>query len=155
VTAKCFVAISLGILLSSSVLAQKPAPPDLSGTWVLNPAKSKLPKRTATYSETVVIVQSGQIVQFSFTFNGQHGGGKYIADGETHFEQVILGRKLASKASWENSTLETERLVFSEANGRVLVDRKEEWTLSADGRTLTRVSRDPKTVSVYDKQSAQ
>ncbi len=151
-TAKCFAAISLGILLSSSVLAQKPVPQDLSGTWILNPSKSKLSKRTAIYSETVVIVQSGQTLQFRFTFNGQPGSKKYIVDGETHFEGVILGRKVASKASWRDSTLETEDLVVSEANGRARVERKEEWTLSVDSRTLTRVSRDPKTVSVYDKQ---
>ncbi len=40
------------LALVSPAIAQNSAPPDLSGTWVLNPAKSKLGKHNTISSET-------------------------------------------------------------------------------------------------------
>lgn len=104
-------------------------------------------------SESVVIVCSGQTVQFTFTVDGRVGiKKKYITDGQDHTEPAMLRRSQVSKAFWKNSTLVTEVSTVSLDDGRRLVDRKEEWQLAADGQTLTRVTHNPKSVRLYDKQ---
>ena len=146
------IPISLILAMAFCAQPQDSKLPDFSGTWALNLGKSKLPRSVSSMSESVVIVCSGQTIQFKITFDGRIGIKKYITDGQDHTERVILGRRLVSKAFWKNSTLKTEDSTVSGDDGRRLVDRKEDWQLAADGQTLTRVSHDPKSVRVYDKQ---
>ncbi len=49
------VTITLVLALMFSALAQTTAAPDFSGTWVLNAAKSTLPKDSTIKSQTIVI----------------------------------------------------------------------------------------------------
>jgi hypothetical protein len=149
----------LRLLLISIVLAlpfcaqvQDSKLSDFSGTWSRNSGKSKLPKSVSSMPESIVIVCSGQTIQFTFTLDGQVGIKKYVADGQEHTERVMFGSKFILKAFWSSPTLETEDSTVSGDDGRRLVDHKERWQLSADGRTLTRESHDPTSVSVYDKQ---
>jgi hypothetical protein len=143
----------LAILMAVPALAQDSAPPDLSGTWMLNVAKTDLPKHSDFKSETIVVTSSGQSIRFVYTFDGRAGNTTaYTIDGEKHDGQVFSDRKLVSKASWKNSTLETEDLVVSLADGRVLHDQTIDWKLSSDGRTLTREVHYPRLVAVFDKQ---
>jgi hypothetical protein len=143
----------LAILMAVPTRAQTPAQPDLSGTWMLNVAKTDLPKHSDFKSETIVVTSSGRGIRFVYTFDGRAGNtATYTIDGEKHDGQVISGRKLVSKASWKGSTLETEDLVVSLTNGRVLHDLTFDWKLSSDGRTLTREVHYPRLVTVFDKQ---
>jgi len=144
--------ISILLALAFCAQAQDSKLPDLSGTWSLDFGKSKLPKSDASLSESVVIVCSGQTIQFTFHNDGRIGIKKYVADGQEHAERVIAGRKLVLKAFWRGPTLETEDSTTSGEDGRRLVDHKEHWQLSPDGRTLTRESHDPKRTLVYDKR---
>jgi hypothetical protein len=142
------------ILLAVPAQAQsEPAHSDLSGTWKLNVAKTDLPKHSDFKSETIVVTSSGRSIRFAYTFDGRAvNTTAYTTDGEKHDGQVFSDRKLVSKASWKNSTLETEDLVVSLANGRVLHDQTIDWKLSSDGRTLARDVHYSKLVSVLDKQ---
>jgi|HubBroStandDraft_1064217.scaffolds.fasta_scaffold58852_3 hypothetical protein len=144
----------LAFLLAVPAQAQSEAAhPDLSGIWMLNVARTDLPKHSDFKSETIVVTSSGRAIRFVYTFDGRAGiTATYTTDGEKHDGQVFSDRKLVSKASWKNSTLETEDLVVSLANGRVLHDLRIDWKLSSDGRMLTREVHYPKLVAVFDKQ---
>jgi hypothetical protein len=152
--------IALAVTLAVSVYAQTAPTPDISGTWVLNLAKSKLGKRATIRSETVVITCSGSNVQIHTTFDGHDETHMYIADGKERPFAVFQGGQDIVKAYWKKSALVVEMI------GRVkspdpsfgstmdAFDAKDRWTLSPDSRVLTRESEafDGKTVSVYDKQ---
>src|SRR5208282_336068 len=79
---KPLIAISLAILLAFSALAQTATPPDLSGSWVLNLAKSKLGKHATIGSETIVITCPNSTIQFHNTTDGKESTVIYIPDGK-------------------------------------------------------------------------
>jgi hypothetical protein len=151
------VTITLALAVTFSALAQKPVSPDLSGTWVLNLGKSKLSKRVTIGSETIVITCPNSTIQFHFTTDGKESTETYTPDGKDHIVKEFSGGQLFSKAQWKKSVLVTEsgsRLVMpnSAADGYQPIQDRERWTLSSDGRVLTREIEDPKQVFVYDKQ---
>jgi len=147
------ISFFLAVTLAAPVLAQDSTTPDISGTWKLNLAKSKPPNPLPSGSQTLTIVCSGDTVQFQFTISGETENKEYATDGLQHDHQVIRDRRLVSEAYWTPSTLETEDLVFSEVDGQRLVDRKDSWKVSTDGRTLTRESHDSQTVSIYERKA--
>jgi hypothetical protein len=60
------IAITLVLAMAFSTLAQTPAPPDFSGTWVLNAAKSTLPKESTIKSQTIVIDNKKSSIVFHY-----------------------------------------------------------------------------------------
>ena len=152
---KPLIAISLAILLAFSALAQTATPPDLSGSWVLNLAKSKLGKHATIGSETIVITCPNSTIQFHNTTDGKESTVIYIPDGKEHIVKQISDSQIFSKAQWKKSVLVTEsggRIVGGAASGVEPINIKSRWTLSADGRVLTQEMDDPRQVFVYDKQ---
>jgi hypothetical protein len=144
---RLLLSIALGAALVSTAFAQTAAHPDLSGTWKLNSAKSKLDKHETITSETLVITCADSYVEFRYTIDGKDYPHRYITDGK---ERSIAegGRQVSPyiitmvKAQWQKSVLVIE-----------VMHRTLRWTLSSDGRTLT---LDPdsngKLSYVYDKQ---
>jgi hypothetical protein len=150
--AAAFVAVSLG------VLAQDATIPDLSGTWVLNPTKSKVPKKVALDPETLVIKCPGNSIEIATSSGGKQSLVMFVVDGKEHTKDTGSGGQIYSKAQWKKAVL------FTETGGRVtgngigafdFLTDKQRWSLSPDGLMLTRELEDPKEILVYDKRSAQ
>ena len=145
---RLLLSIALGAAFSSPAPAQTAATPDLSGTWKLNLAKSKLDKHETITSETLVITSADSYVEFRHTIDGKDYPQRYITDGKERPIAEVVGRQVSPhlntmvKAEWQKSVLVIE-----------VMHRTLRWTLSSDGRTLT---LDPdsngKLSYVYDKQ---
>jgi len=152
---RSLLALSL-IVLASPLVSQTAAPPDLSGTWVFNAAKSKLAKTVVLQSETLVIKCAGNSIHVAIAWDGKESTEMYVVDGKEHTDlNVQGGGQLYSKAQWKKSTLITEtggRVRGIDGGDFEIMHDKVQWTLSADGRTLTREFDDPKQTFVYDKQ---
>lgn len=53
-----------------TLAAQEASPLNLSGTWKMNPSRSKMPKWSHVQSETIVIVQNGNESTSTTTLTG-------------------------------------------------------------------------------------
>jgi hypothetical protein len=155
---KCFVTISLAIGLATLASAQNPPTPDFSGTWTLNLAKSKLVKGSPLISETIVIVCSGQTMQFHYTTTRRDYTYTFITDGQEHpVAQYQDGAEIA-KAAWKKEGTVIALVVKSKSSNMPAfletTGGKDTWTISSDGRVLTdKVSSEyGGEVSVYDKR---
>lgn len=154
------IAIMFGVGLPVAALAQKSPPPDITGTWVCNLAKSKLPKGSDIHSEKVVITVSGLDVEMQFTIDGKQSTHLYVANGKERVFAELKGTEAVDKAYWRKSTLISEeswrvkRPDLPVINNYDVFYFKDWWKLSADGRVLTdeTESSTGKTVSVYDRQ---
>jgi hypothetical protein len=154
-----FVAFTATLL--SSLNAQSPGPPDISGTWSLNILKSKVPKKTTVSPETLTIQCAGDSIAIAVS-GDQHGPEMYVIDGKEHIKDVARGSQLYTKAQWKNGTLLTEsggRVVGFGMGDFPVITIKKRWSLSPDGLTLTREDSSSdaggtisKFVFVYDKK---
>lgn len=153
-------AIVFALSLPAEAFAQKSPPPDITGTWVLNIAKSKLPKGADIHSEKIVITVSGSDVVMKFTIDGEQSTHMYVANGKERVFAELKGSEVVDKAYWKKSAFITEESVrmktpdLPDINNYEVLHFKEWWKLSADGRLLTQESEGStgRTVSVYDKQ---
>ena len=155
---RLLLSIALGAAFSSPALAQTAATPDLSGTWKLNLAKSKLDKHETITSETLVITSADSYVEFRHTIDGKDYPQRYITDGKERPIAEVVGRQVSPhlntmvKAEWQGSVLVIEQ-IWRNGHESELMHHTLRWTLSSDGRTLT---LDPdsngKLSYVYDKQ---
>src|ERR1700761_6410560 len=165
---RLLIATVVGLAVALSAFAQTAsAPPDFSGRWALNFAKSKLGILNMLRSQTIIITGSRKLVLFRetstyftvtsesqttfTTTNESQTAETYIPDGQEHIYNPDARLQYFTKAEWKNSALFTEwGLHDSAAPG---ADRwnnhKERWTLSGDGNTLT---RDTGERYVYDKR---
>lgn len=159
-----FVAATLCVL-SVSALAQDRAA-DFSGTWTLDVSKSKLDERARIESMTLTVTQTAKDITVASkttraprpegSTGGQGGGGgmgrgggfgggdsslTYTLDGkETTIQQEgpngSTPVKLKATADGSNLHLSSSR-TFSGPMGEVSITSKDDWSLSADGKTLT------------------
>lgn len=155
---RCFfslVVVAMIAALAFAALAQSTATPDLSGTWVLNAGKSKVSKKVVLDPETLVIKCAGDSLEIATSSRGKQSLEMFVMDGKEHAKDTGSGGQIYSKAQWKKSVL------FTEVGGRVtsqgigsydFLTDKQHWSLSADGRSLTREFEDPKQTFVYDKQ---
>ncbi|HEY4710399.1 MAG TPA: hypothetical protein VIH46_09525 [Candidatus Acidoferrales bacterium] len=146
----------VAILLALSAFAQAPGTPDLSGTWKLNPQKSKFAKRASISPETLIIMCAANSIHIAFASDAKEPTEMYVADGKEHvFLYVAGGGAWVSKAQWKKSVLITEvvaRVKGIDGGDDEIMDLRVRWTISADGRVLTRELEDPAQLLVYDKQ---
>lgn len=162
------VFLSLLFAISSVSARAQGAIADFSGTWKLDTTKSKLDERARIESMTMNVSQTATEITVSTETKraappegapggrgpgmgrGGLGDGKftYSLDGkETTSEQAsqfgVVPVKL--KASGSGSTLKlTLKRTVNSPMGEMTMTTNEEWTLSADGKSLT-VKRDQET----------
>ncbi|MBZ5696796.1 MAG: hypothetical protein LAN36_15730 [Acidobacteriia bacterium] len=144
---RSLLAILLGVL-ATPLLAQNPATPDFSGTWVFNPAQSQPAKRVANRTETIAIACTGQTIEFHFTTDGKASTQAYLLDGKEHVGRVLGGSAVYGRAEWKGSVLVTKFRTD-------LFTFKTRWKLSSGGRVLIRSIEGPghnNQLLVYDKQ---
>jgi hypothetical protein len=98
------------LIVPTAASAQATGTPDLSGTWKMNVARSKLPKASKIQSEILVIQQDGMQFVFRYETDGKESVENYTADKK---EKVVLevpqaGSKIVGKAYWRGATFITE-----------------------------------------------
>jgi flagellar hook assembly protein FlgD len=138
-----------------SVLAQTPATPDFSGTWVLNVAKSTLSKDSTVKSSTLAIENKKGSVAMRFKTDGKKSTETYTPDGQKHVSATVGKSQLMSVANWRDGKLVIESTLDLGIPNIVVTGLKpivDTWALSADGRTLTHDADDHKETYVYEKQ---
>jgi hypothetical protein len=74
--------ITLLLAVMFSALAQTTATPDFAGTWVLNAAKSTLPKDSTIKSQTIVIDNKKSAIVFHYKTDGKKLTETYTPDGK-------------------------------------------------------------------------
>lgn len=154
---KPLVMMTLILAAVFSALAQGAAPPDFSGTWVLNLAKSTLAKDNTVKSETIAVDYKKSKIVFHYKTDGKKSTETYVPDGQPRVVDDMPTGQLISKASWRDSALVIEstlqvkipNVTVSVTGLKPVVDT---WTVAADGRTLTHERPDSKEILVYDKQ---
>jgi hypothetical protein len=181
---KFFAGSALACALLVNVLAAPAAPANFAGTWSLNKSKSaELPPQWSNLeSLTLTVTQDAK--QFSVNSEmkmaqdanagGGMGGGRgrgmgfppsaiYMLDGSETTVEATGGRGGTStlKAEWKDGgkTLELKRVSKFNFQGHdVTATTTEDWSLSADGKTLTvkRSSESPRgsqtSTLVFDKK---
>ncbi len=151
------IMVTLAITVMCSALAKSIAAPDFSGIWVLNVAKSTLPKDTAIKSETVAIENKKSAMVFHFKTDGKKSTETYTPDGKKRVSKKMSSGQLTESASWRDSVLVIEStLDIKIPNVTVVVTGLkpviDTWALSTDARTLTHDVADHTEIFVYDKQ---
>jgi len=149
--------ITLVFVVMLSALAQTAAAPDFSGTWVLNAAKSTLPKDSKIKSQTIIIDSKKSAIIFHYKTDGKKSTETYTPDGKKRVSLNTSSGQLTSSASWHDSVLVVEStLDIKVPNATVVVTGLkptiDTWTMAADGRTLTCDANDHKEIYVYEKQ---
>ena len=149
--------ITLVLAVIFSALAQTTAPPDFSGTWVLNAAKSTLPKDSTIKSQTIVIENKKSAIVFHYKTDGKKSTETCTPDGKKRVSVNTSSGQLTSSASWHDSVLVIEStLDIKIPNATVAVTGLkpviDTWRLATDGRTLTNDAADHKEIYVYEKQ---
>ena len=116
--------------LCSIGLAQTPARPNFTGTWVMDVAKSDLGETPAATSHVLTIVHKEPNITLDREVDGRKDSAPFRTDGvETTFTSACCG-DVKTSGLWEGTTL--KRRVSNQA-----ITQNDTWTLSADGKTLT------------------
>ena len=102
------VTITLVLAVMFSALAQTTAAPDFSGSWVLNAAKSKLPKDSTIKSQTIAIDNKKSEIVFHYKTDGKKSMESYTPDGKKRVSLNMSSGQLTSSASWHDSVLVIE-----------------------------------------------
>jgi hypothetical protein len=154
---RLLVTITLVLAVTASAFAQTGAAPDFSGSWVLNAAKSKLPKDSTIKSQTIIIDNRKSAIVFNYKTDGKKSMESYTPDGMKRASVKMSSGQLNSSASWRDSVLVIEStLDIKVPNATVIVTGLkpviDTWTLAADGRTLTHDADGHNEIYVYEKQ---
>jgi len=122
-TLVAFLSIAgLAGICSPAVSAKQSPTPDITGTWVLNLAKSKPDPRLQITSEVLVITYSGREVRLSHLTNGVPRTRTYIVDGKwrsaalpSSWSKSWAKGSNSLKAKWKKSGLDILRVFFASA----------------------------------------
>jgi hypothetical protein len=147
------------------LLAQNLSPPDLSGTWELNVARSKIPNGGSAGSEIMTIKCSGQAIEVHSASPGHDSTRTYVLDGKEHYADKMVSGSVQilgySRAIWEGSTLFIKFRTHLDDPDHPTIKPPDEhasqrWTLSQNGRVLTVISSGSSAALnrdlVFDKQ---
>ncbi len=91
------ITIPLVIAVMFSVFATAAEAPDFSGTWVLNVAKSTLPKDSTIKSRTIVIEDKKSAIVFHYKTDGKKSTETYTPDGKKRVSVNTSAGQLNSK----------------------------------------------------------
>src|ERR1700683_2489451 len=97
------VTVTLALAVAFAALAQNPPAPDLSGTWVFNPAKSTLGKDNTIKAQTIAIDYKKSTIVFHYKTDGKKSTETYTPDGQKRVSMDMSSGQLISKASWQDS----------------------------------------------------
>jgi hypothetical protein len=152
-----FLVTTLLMAVMFSVLATAAEVPDFSGTWVLNIAKSTLPKDSTIKSQAIVIENKKSAIVFHYKTDGKKSTETYTPDGKKRVSVKMSSSQRNSSANWHDSVLVIEStLDIKIPNATVVVTGLkpviDTWTLTAEGRILTNDADDHKEIYVYEKQ---
>ena len=110
--------------------------PDFSGLWEQNMEKSS---KTSLQSYANRIEQKGDSVTVTTILSGSHGESSYdrayVIGKESHSNDKE-GDQLTSIVRWEGQSLV---FLTTEKEKAGTIETRETWSLSADGKTLTKV----------------
>jgi hypothetical protein len=151
------ITITLVITVVFSVFSTAAEAPDFSGTWVLNVAKSTLPKDSTIKSQTIVIENKKSAIVFHYKTDGKKSTETFTPDGKKRVSLNTSSGQLNSSASWRDSGLVIESTLDIKIPNAIVVVTGlkpviDTWTLAAEGRTLTHDADDHKEIYVYEKQ---
>jgi hypothetical protein len=110
--------------------------PDFSGTWTQNMEKSS---KTSLQSYANRIEQKGETLTVTTVMSGARGESTYdrtYVIGKQSQSSDREGDRLTSFVKWEGQTLV---FLTTEKEKAGTIETRETWTLSADGRTLTKL----------------
>jgi hypothetical protein len=119
-------------------------PPDLSGTWVLDEAKSNIGRRRSerVSNYTLSIVHQGPEIRMSKRF--EQGGRViteevvYYTDGRPEYSSLRRVRDPEPVTRWRGNRLVRRSVKESSGSFKIKFETQEEWVLSEDAMTLTR-----------------
>lgn len=155
-----FAAIALA---SAAAFAQKA--PNFAGTWTLDKERSELNERTRIESMKMTVAQTAESLEVATETKrsapegggqgpaggrGGMGGGGRFGGGDGKFTYSLTERETTTEqatprgpvpvtlsAKLEGATLKlTQKRTFSGQMGEITATSSEEWSLSADGKTL-------------------
>jgi len=138
ITVACvFLTASFGIAHGDS---QKTPPPNLSGTWVLDPSKSN--PRSEIKDYVLTIVHNEPEIQFSKKFKrGKREISEetvYYTDGRPQFGDGQTPNGTLPEIRWRGQKLVRRTVTRPRGSFELEFVNYEEWSLSADKQTLTR-----------------
>jgi hypothetical protein len=139
--------------------------PDLSGTWTLDLAKSDYDQVPPPQDETLVFSHNGSTHSIATTSDNERGKEVYTLPFTTDgtdtptpkgtFADTATLQYVSTKGEWQGAALVlTQKIIYQNGAGSL----KSTFTLSPDGKTLTRMMHisvdqgDFDTTSVYEKQ---
>jgi hypothetical protein len=129
------VAIWLVALLSTLLLNAE-SRPNFSGTWKQNMEKSPTKTSLKSYVNTIELKDTS--LKVVVTMVGDRGENSYTRSytiGKEETSQDREGDRFTTNVKWEGNTLVFETV---EKEREATLTSKEVWTLSEDGKTLTK-----------------
>src|SRR5437868_1155268 len=134
---RAWLLVALLTLSLSFTFAIAQKKPNVSGTWKMNPAKSKFSPPRGPEEMIIKFEQKDESLHETFTISEEHHEHsfelEYTLDGEKQ-NQEVDGLEGEVSAKWEGETLLLEWKIEGET-----VQRK--ITLSSDGKTMTMIAR--------------
>jgi hypothetical protein len=132
-TALCFI-LAVLFAFAGRLAPGQEAKPNLTGTWTLNLAKSKLADAHPHRSDSYEIKHQEPKIVVVHNFGDESETFSYVVDGKERLAR--LGRNgdhVRAKAMWEGSSLVLDKQQTLLAGGTLWTSR---YTLSQDGKSL-------------------
>ena len=152
------------LLMAAAVAAaqQSPAKPNLTGTWVMDPAKSNFGGLEVPQSARYLIRHLGAKVEMQYEQDGHITRVDVTPDGEEHVLEEGPDSENLARVYWSGSVLVFEgRIRPKTSSNAIPVKWTSRWSLSPDKKILTierHISSDQATADqkvVFEKQSVQ
>ena len=149
-------AFSICVLVVNAV-AEQPKP-DFTGTWKMNPSKSRLARQHGGEGDVYKIKHSEPKVEMEHLFNGRTETYSYVTDGKEHTaNRSGPDGEARAKTYWDGNVLVIEKLQSTGSGSSAWTSR---FALSSDGMTLSvthHVAKSPMSGDfveeiVYDKE---
>jgi hypothetical protein len=160
-----YAILSLWIVIAFGVFALGIAVPDFSGTWIRDAARSDamatfVDGKVQPVSADLVVRHEGNSLQVESRWSHKPATQvNYLLNGNENTVTDERGNPFLYRATWNNDQLVIEGTTKATTPfGPAEIRTKEEWSLTADGRTLTITTTtssslgNPTRKQVYTKQ---
>ena len=130
---------ALAVVLAASSVARSAPQPDFSGTWVQNMQKSGVKPGADLKAYTNRVEQRDgvlTVVSIVQRASGETTTERTYVFGKEERQTIPNGATMISALTWKGAALVFET---SAESGFISAGMTETWTLSADGRVLTKV----------------